>query len=95
MLLLHSRRSEKWVEVLADAYGLGNYQPTNNIIESLDYLELEINKREFYRPENLIAGYRGDDENKHSRSIHVGRHQQSLNFGTVNLELAEKLVFVI
>lgn len=56
---------EKWVEALAAAYGLSNYQPTSNIIERLDYLESVI-QHELYEPENLIAGYRGDDENRHN-----------------------------
>ncbi|BAZ16061.1 hypothetical protein NIES4071_79360 [Calothrix sp. NIES-4071] len=45
---------EKWVEALAAAYGLENYQ-SSNIIESLDYLDSVIKIRELYQPENLIA----------------------------------------
>lgn len=58
---------EMWVEAIAQSLCLTNYQPTSNIIESLDYLQsLAQTASDLYQAENLVAGYRGDDYNHNS-----------------------------
>lgn len=63
---------EKWVLAIAAAFGVTNFQPTNNIIESLNNLQsIVISASKSYQPENLAAGYRGEENNHNAIRQHI------------------------